>query len=269
VTSRTCLVVLLVLSLLLCLPSVALARSQDPDNPEILRPDEPLTGMLPGAPAGSFAFFAVDYPGGDQELVIRMTPRPADPSESNCIALNIYGPNGFIGSSRTAQEADPSVRVFRYHAAEPVRLLVQLYNYTLKTTIQYTIVASGFTEMAEAPAPEPEPTPEPPPALPETRAAAGTLVGSPAGAFANPTLSYPGDGSDVTVRVTFSTDNPAVADALGFQVYSPEGRVVARSTTTSTPGERRATFASSTAGSYTIQIYNYADGLMVSYSAEW
>ncbi len=267
--TRIGLVLLLVLSLMLCMPGVALARSQDPDNPEMLHPDQPLIGILPGAPAGSFAFFAVDYPGGDQELVIRMTPRPADPSESNCIALNIYGPNGFIGSSSTGKDPDPSVRVFRYRAPDPARLLVQLYNYTLKTTIQYTIVASGFTEMAEAPVPEPETTPEPSEALPETRAAAGTLVGSPAGAFANHTLSYPGNSSDVTVRVTFSADNPAVAKALGFQVYSPEGRVVARSTTTSTPGERRATFASSVAGTYTIQIYNYADGLMVSYSAEW
>jgi hypothetical protein len=261
---------LLVLAVLVGVPATAVARSQDPNNPEVLRPGEELTGTLPGSPAGSFAFFAVDYPGGDQELVVRMTPRPADPSVARQIAFNVYGPDGLVGSSQVPSEGDPSVREFRYSDSDPVQLLVQIYNYTLTDTITYTIVATGITERGPMPAATPPPPPEAPVTLPEAGApVSGTLVGSLAGAFDTYDLPYPGDGSDVTVEATIAPDDPVLANAVGFNIYAPSGRLIAESTTRSTPGQRQATFSSDDAGTYTIQIYNYTDGTPVSYTLTW
>ncbi len=263
-------VMLLVLAIVAGLPATALARSQDPNNPELLRPGEARTGTLPGSPAGSFAFFAVEYPGGEQDLVIRMTPRPADPSVAAQIALNVYGPDGLVGSSFTPTEGDPSVREFRYSDPDPVRLLVQLFNYTLTDTITYSIVASGITAAAPAPAATPPTSPPPPVVLPETGApTSGTLVGSLAGAFATFDIPYPGDESDVTVEATIAPDDPVLATAVGFNVYAPNGRLIAESTTRSTPGRRQATFSSDVAGTYRIQLYNYTDGTPVSYTLSW
>ncbi|HHX45328.1 MAG TPA: hypothetical protein GX714_15270 [Chloroflexi bacterium] len=260
---------LLALVILGSAPAVALARSADPDNPELLRPNEARTGGLPGAPAGSFAFFAVDYPGGEQELVLRMTPRPADPSVANQIAFNVYGPDGPIGSSRTPDEGDPSVREFRYTASSPARLLIQVYNYTLNTTIDYTIVASGIAAAAPGPAETPPPSQEPQ-VLPETGPpTSGTIVGSLGGAFATITIPYPGDGSSVTVEATIAPDDPVLEKAVGLNVYTPDGHLIAQATSRSTPGRRQATFSSDVGGSYTVQIYNYTDGTPVSYTVSW
>lgn len=282
------LLVLFAAILALCAPLAVSARSQDANNPEALLPDRPLTGTLPGAPAGSFAYFAVDYPGGGQELVIRMTPRPSDPSSSNRIAFNVYGPSGLVGESRTAQETDPSVRVFRYSSNDPVRLLVQLYNYTLTDTITYTIVASGIAALAPSAPPTPTvaapvatatpptgappaaaPAPATPQALPEAGGLSGTLVGSAGGAFALVPIPYSGDGSDLVVTATIWPDDSVLAKAVGFVIYAPDGRRVAESTTTATPGERRATLSASAAGNYTVQVFNYAEGATVSYALSW
>jgi len=261
---------LMVLAILIGLPATAVARSEDPNNPEALLPGEELTGTLPGSPAGSFAFFTVEYPGGDQELVIRMTPRPADPSVAQQIAFNVYGPDGLVGSSRVPSEGDPSVRELRYTASGPVRLLVQLYNYTLTTTIGYSIVATGISEHVPMPPTTPAPAPEAPVTLPEAGApTSGTLVGSLAGAFDTYDLPYPGDGSSVTVQATVAPDDPVLANAVGFSIYAPDGRLIAESTTRSTPGQRQATFASDLAGTYAVQVYNYTDGTPVSYTITW
>lgn len=267
---RSTLTALLVLALVLGVPATALARSQDPNTPEVLRPGEPRTGVLPGAPAGSFAFFAIDYPGGDQELVVRMTPRPADPSVANQIAFNVYGPDGLIGASRVPSEGDPSVREFRYSASDPARLLVQLYNYTLTTTINYSIVASGITMTTQAPAPTPSPAPEAPATLPEAGGPiSGTLVGSRGGAFAFAEIAYPGDASSITVEATVAPDDPVLADAVGLNIYAPNGRLIAQATTRSTPGRRVVTFASEVAGTYTAQLYNYSEGTPVHHTISW
>ena len=267
---RTLGIVLLALAVVVGLPATVLARSQDPSNPEPLRPGEERTGTIPGAPAGSFAYFSIAYPGGEQELVIRMTPRPADPSVAAQIAFNVYGPDGLIGSSRTPTEGDPSVREFRYSDPDAARLLIQLFNYTLTTTINYSIVATGFTEAAPAPAVTPVPSPAPPEILPETGPpTSGTLVGSLGGAFAFFEIPYPGDGSDVTVEATLAPDDPVLANAVGLNVFAPNGRLIAEGTTRSTPGRRQATFSSDVAGTYTVQLYNYTDGTPVSYTVSW
>lgn len=263
-------IVLLVLAIVAGAPAVALARSQDPESPELLRPGEERTGTLPGSPAGSFAFFAVEYPGGEQELVVRMTPRPADPSVAEQIALNVYGPDGLVGSSAVPTEGDPSVREFRYSDPDPVRLLVQLFNYTLTDTITYSIVATGITEAAPMPAATPAPSPAPPEVLPETgEPTSGTLVGSLAGAFATFQIPYPGDGSDVTVEAVIAPDDPVLAMAVGLNIYDPNGARIAEGTARSTPGRRQATFSSDVSGTYTVQLYNYTDGTPVSYTVSW
>lgn len=270
---RFVVVLLLALAILVSTPTLALARSQDPANPEVLVPDQPRTGILPGAAAGSFAFFAVDYPGGEQELVIRMTPRPADPSVANQIAFNVYGPDGLIGTSGVALEGDPSVREFRYTDSQPVRLLVQLFNYTMTTTITYSMVATGISAAQATPTVTPAtphaatpPSPAPPDTLPEAGPpTTGTLVGSLGGAFATFSLPYAGDGSSVTVEAVVSPDDPVLANAVGINIYAPDGHLVAEGTTRATPGRRRATFASDVGGTYTIQLFNYSDGVPVTF----
>jgi hypothetical protein len=95
----------------------------------------------------------------------------------------------------------------------------------------------------------------------------GALVGRWAGEYEYHEFTYLGDGSEVMVRMVFEPDDPVTKDGVGFVVFSPEGEV-GRGDETGRPGEREMTFSSHVSGTYTIQVYNYIEGITVHYGIE-
>jgi len=223
-----------------------------------------MNGTIVGNPAGAYAYFVVNYPGQGADVRIQLTMGSYNASLSAGLGFWVYGGNGFVG--RGEWQSDGYLEL-AYGADEPTALLVQVYNYYDLLAVPYSIVATGL--------PASQPVAQATPAATvaavttsnlETNTA-GAIVGSHAGAFGKYTLKYAGDSADVKITMTFTPDDPSLVGAVGFQVYDPDGVQVAAGVPTSdTPGVHQATFASAKAGTYTVQVYDYVDGLTLNYA---
>lgn len=241
-------------------------------------PGSPVSGTLPGKQSGAFAFHTYDYPGDLRVVTIELEFVPADPVTCLGVGFNVYGPGGFlIGEGTRKDETHPGVLGLEYSDDNEAVWLVQVYNYIPDRVIDYTIVARGLPEAPAALTPTqagPTATPVGPVPTPEVEAesvtgleepVSGSLRGNRAGAYAVYDLTYAGDGSEVTVMMTFVPDNPAISRGVGFVIYGPSGEV-ARGRRTGRPTERKATFSSDEPGVYMIQVYNYVDGVTIHYA---
>ena len=229
----------------------------------------PVSGVLTGNRAGAFAYFTVNYPGNRDVVRIELTFVPGDPVTSRGVGFNVYGPGGYeIGQGQRNAAGDAGVLELLYSDDNKATWLVQVYNYIPDRTIAYSVAVEGLPQQPSAPTPTPVATM--PAAGSEAiagleRSVSVSLVGSRAGAYAVYDLGYAGDGSEVTITMYFTPDNPATTGGAGFVVYGPSGKL-AEGRTTGRPTERRATFLSDVAGEYIIQVHNYIEGLTMHYS---
>jgi hypothetical protein len=250
-------------------------------------PGSPVSGALTGDSSGAFAFYTIDYPGDLRVVTIELDFVPADPVTCLGVGFTVYAPDGFlIGEGTRKDERYPGVLSLDYSDDDSATWLVQIYNYIPNRVVDYTLVAKGLpsapmlpgvTQSPPTPAPEsPTPTPPAPTPTPEVESevepvpgtelpASGTLRGSRGGAFAVYDLPYAGDGSGMTVTMSFVPDNPGISTAVGFVIYGPSGEA-AIGKRTGRPAERQTTFSSDQPGSYIVQVYNYAEDLIVHYA---
>jgi hypothetical protein len=102
-------------------------------------------------------------------------------------------------------------------------------------------------------------------ALPLMNPTAGALTGNRGGAFAFYRFDYTGKNHVAQLTLHFSPDDTVVHPAIGVTVYAPDGTAYT-SSITDTLGLQQVRFASSLAGRYLVQVYNYGPGYTVSYS---
>ena len=269
------------LIIVLALGVAGVASGQDgPETAQPLMGDTPITGTLTGSNAGSFAYYLIDYPGGDEVVRIVVRFAPGDPATLAGVGFNVYGPAGFdIGESIVTGDEDGSEDLM-HSESDATRWLVQVYNYIDGVTVGYTITAEGLPAPATTPQPTPPGTPTATPAAPPTATPApemteapggleapvsAALVGNRGGAFDRYALDYAGDNQEATVTMTFSPDSPVISPGVGFTIYGPSGQEV-QGQPTGDPGVREATFALEEAGTYTVQVYNYIEGLTLNYT---
>jgi hypothetical protein len=241
------------------------------DAPIALTSNTEIGGTLIGDHAGSFALYEIAYPGGEANLHLRLWYAPSDPVTSKVFGFKVYGANGFKGQGEPNEEGYVGVLDFWYSNENATTLLVQVYNYLDGATVSYGIIAEGLPEAVQA---TPVATPAAPvaqPAQPEAVATvetslSGSSMGNTGGGVSLHTFNYPGDEADTTVTMHFAPTDPSFGKAFGFIVYDPMGKAVATGEVTGTAGERTATFASAVSGTYVIQVYNYADGVLMSYT---
>jgi len=259
---------MLVSALVLGLGAAGVIVAENEDR-EALTGSSPVSSALTGNRAGAFAYYTIDYPGNRDVVTIGLVFVPADPVTSLGVGFNVYGPAGYvIGQGKPNVKADAGVLELQYSDDNEATWLVQVYNYIPDRAIDYTIVATGLPEQSSAPtaapvAPAPSAGPEGIAGLEEP--GSGSLSGSRAGAYAVYDLGYAGDSSEVTVMMTFTPDNPAIARDVGFVIYGPSGEV-AKGKRTTRPTERKATFSSNEPGAYIVQVHNYVDGVTIQYT---
>ncbi|HHX44426.1 MAG TPA: hypothetical protein GX714_10635 [Chloroflexi bacterium] len=97
--------------------------------------------------------------------------------------------------------------------------------------------------------------------------ASGTITGSNAGAFGYHIIDYP--GGDIVVRIvaSFAPGDPATLAGVGFNVYGPAGFDVGESVPTGEEdGREELSHSEPDATRWLVQVYNYIDGLTVSYT---
>ncbi|NLG52289.1 MAG: hypothetical protein GX552_19430 [Chloroflexi bacterium] len=93
--------------------------------------------MLVGSLGGAYAFYLIEYPGNDQDMMVTMTHSPADPATGQSLGFVIYGP----GNRTINGEASgtPGERTATISASDPGQYLVQVYNYTDGVPMNYTL----------------------------------------------------------------------------------------------------------------------------------
>ena len=263
-------IVAVTLSLALGLVPVGAAPAPEggePAHPQLVN-GVAQSGTLTGNRAGAFAYYSVDYPGDLRVVTIKLDFAPADPVTRNGVGFNVYGPNGYwIGQGAESEDQDGVPAQLQYSDANPARWLVQVYNYLPAHQVRYSIVAEGLPEVSQPPVSTEAHPVEPQPERPQgwEGAVAGTLTGKSAGAFAFYHLPYAGDGSEIQVIMSYAPDNALIARGVGFVVYGPDGEV-ARGQRTATPGKHRAAWSAHEAVVYLVQVFNYIEGLQITYA---
>lgn len=102
-------------------------------------------------------------------------------------------------------------------------------------------------------------------ALPLINPTTGSLTGDRAGAFAYYRFDYPGKHWVAKLTLSFSPDDSVVHPAIGLNIYAPDGTAY-NTRTIDTFGLQQVRFASGLAGSYLVQVYNYAPGHTIHYT---
>ena len=253
----------LVVALLGATGMVALAESGQ--QPQALTNSAPVGGTLAGSAGGRFVYYTIAYPGNSLDLRVQVVLSADSNLYNKGLGFRVYGPNGFEGQGDLQ---DGGYLELNYNQSDPASLLVQLYNYYDGLNVPYSVTAKGLPAAAQPvqqPAAAPAATTATSGANP-TPGMSGAVTGNAAGAFGTYVIASTGDATDVTVKMTFTPDDPVVAKAVGFRVYDPDGNQVAIATVTDTPGVRQATFSSAKVGNYLVQIYNYAAGVTLNYA---
>jgi hypothetical protein len=226
-----------------------------------------ISSTLVGNPAGAFSVYKIAYPGGT-DVDITLTYQPSDPVTSSAFGFNVYGDGGYQGQG--VANGELGALKLNYRADDPSTLLVQVYNYLDGAPVAYQLVTSGLPEATSAPAAAlAQPDAAQPAAAPATatnQPLNGSTTGNPGGGIQLHQIAYPGDGETTTLTLTFSPDDPSYSPAIGFKVYDPMGNLVAEGQAIEAPAMRTATIATAVAGPYTVQIYDYVEGLTIAYT---
>jgi hypothetical protein len=262
--NRPLLLVVTILAIALALAKADLSLAQDA-YPELVN-QVPASGTLVGNRAGSFAYYTIDYPGDYRVLTIELQFAPADPVTKLAFGFNVYGPNGYVIGHGAEQDEEAETPVqLQYSDGNEATWLVQVYNYLNNYPVSYSLVVNGLPESSPSPAPTPTAAPAVDVPAELDLQMAGALVGSRAGSFAFYELDYAGDGSEVALKMSFTPDDPIIARGVGLVVYGPSGEV-AHGQPTGRPGERQLVFQSDEPGRYLIQVFNYIEGAVITYS---
>lgn len=260
--TRRWLILLMALVLTLGLASGVAAQADDTEaEPLVLADDSPVAGTLAGNRGGSFDYYVIHYPGDETVVNIRVDFAPGDPATLMAVGFNVYGPNGFfIGQGTAAGSAKERM----YSASAPETWLVQVYNYG-DVTVSYTIAAEGLpatAEEAKEAAVVEETAEAEQAATSETVFEEGTLVGSRAGAFATFEVTYDGE-ADLELTLRYVPDDPTIRAGVGMTVYGADGW--SRGATVE-DGVRTVSLTGEAAGTYTVQVFNYIEGLKIAYT---
>jgi len=272
-TVRTPIVVRSLLALaMLVSASFALAAgiradvSHDAGMPVHLPGDQVVEFTLVGSPAGSFAYYTIDYPGDGRIIALDLDLAPGDPVASHAAGLNVYGPNGFfIGSARRSLTKVDRKTLY-WSDTNPARWLIQVYNYLDGTPISFRLQIGGLP-LPQTPTPAGAATPTPdatsnpalqPEAAHSLSLASGSLLGNRAGSFHYYKLELAASSSPTTLHLYYTADNELVSQGFGLNVYGPDGLTYAH-------GGHDLAFLPKASGTYLIQVYNYLHGINISY----
>jgi len=235
-------------------------------------PESSASGTLLGKHTGRFEYYTIEYPGDHYEMTIELEFVPADPIMCKGVGFSVFGPGvSLVDKASLHYNGEKGVWKLVYSDDNEASLVVQVHNYIPSRAVSYTILARGLPLSLGAPTPtltpeiETETEADVESVTRPTESGSGSLGGNRAGAYAVYDLNYAGDGSEVTVMMTFTPDNPVISKGVGFVIYGPSGEV-ARGKSTSRPAERKATFSTDEPGVYTLQVYNYIDGVTILYA---
>ena len=239
--------------------------SSTPDRPTATHGTSMTTGgQLVGNSGGAFAFYDLDYPGGQLKLEITLGYSPATYDSREAVGFNLYRANGeqVARGTENGRDASSATVGLTWQADASERFLLQVYNYLPGTTINFTLIVNGLTGSIEplGDVSSPERAFVLSGASPR---AEGTLTGDRSGRFAFLTLRYPGGDREVRVTMTMEPNANIGDGELGFNVFRGAEQVgQAKAGLSDNRGRRTATMfvKQAEAQDFGIQVYNYSGG---------
>jgi len=90
----------------------------------------------------------------------------------------------------------------------------------------------------------------------------GDLVGASGGAFWFANISYPGNDTALTLKLSFAPADPVTLRGVGFNLYAADGSLVGSGLLTGA-GLKTLEYSSADAGQFLMQVYNYNEGTQV------
>jgi hypothetical protein len=243
------------------------------------------TGTITGSGAGSFQYYTFNYPGDGSTGTLTISITPNDPVTEAVLGANLYQ-SGSTLASLNAVGTNPGVNAVTFSSTTAGPVLVQVYNYSSGTPVNFQLQLSGVNQSTPTPVPPTE-TPIPAFATPTQISssttgdgspgnpfafngrATGQLVGNSAGSFVYYTMPYAGDGSVQTLTFTFSPPGRNVGNAVVVSVFQNGTQLTSVQATQNLgnpPGVVPVSFSSTVAGPVLIQLGNYNPMPTISYT---
>lgn len=228
----------------------------------------PVSGQLVGKSSGAFARYQFTQTGTGSPITFLLTTDNARPLNSGAAGVEIYQ-NGNLLS--TSSPSGPFRQTAIVAPTQGGVIVVQVFNYDPTQTITFTLTpqglpaqpfvspttrASTMTAVATSSTTSRTSTARPTP-TPLTGPTKGLLAGLHGGSFAYYSLPSTGNGQPVTLTLTVYPPVEVTNGAAGLNVYTPDGHLAATTKPGTTAGVAVATFISTSAGTATIQVFNY------------
>ncbi|HVC32650.1 MAG TPA: hypothetical protein VNL16_03985 [Chloroflexota bacterium] len=233
-----------------------------------------LGGSIVGNAAGAFQFYNLRYPGGNAPLTITMNATPVYNAQGQAYGFNVYRANPLTGNTTLVASAVPTAgdvnsSTVTATVTEPSATVYQLqvFNYWPGVAVSYGINATGLA--GAAPAVSGNGDAGHAVVLNSARqGATETLQGNSGGAFNYFLVNYPGSESQLSISITYSSLDGAPDHAEGFAVYSGSSLQATVNPSDDGTGVHSATwgYSNASAGTFGIQVFNYAPGTTVSYT---
>jgi hypothetical protein len=224
-------------------------------------------GQLAGTSSGAFAYYVLDYPGGQQPMTITVGYSPITPTSDRAVGCNLYlsGLDASTGSApvgqcaETGRNASSATTSFTLRADGAGRYLLQVTNYLSGVSIDYTLIVTGLTgpvaQVGDVS------TPDRAFVLSAAQPAArGQLAGNSAGRFAYFLLPYPGGNASVRTTLTAQPNSQIGDGAFGFDLYRGSDSAGTADARLDAQGQRTATWVieQGDAQTFGVQVFNYA-----------
>jgi hypothetical protein len=243
------------------------------------------SGSLAGSTSGSFSYFTFNYPGDGSTGTLTLSITPSDPVTEGVVGTNLYH-NGTLLATMNAVGSTPGVNAVTFSSTTPGSVLVQVYNYSSGTPVNFQLQLAGVNQATPAPvatATPLNPALATPTAISSSTSgdgssghpfalngnATGQLPGNSAGSFVYHTFASTGDGSTQTLHFTFSPGGADVGTGVFVTVFQNGTQLASVKATDNQgnpPGIVPVSFISSIAGPVLVQIGNYSPTQTIDYT---
>ncbi len=99
----------------------------------------PHADVLPGSPTGNFVYFTLDYPGDGSQQSVTLDFSPGSADVANAVFVTVYQNGTKLAAGQGTQTPTPGHLVVNFSSQTAGPVLVELANYNMMFTINYTM----------------------------------------------------------------------------------------------------------------------------------
>lgn len=228
-----------------------------------------MSGSLVGKGNGAFAFFNVEYPGGNWPMTVSVSFSPANQLPVNAFGFLVWQDDTLVATGvETSRDFDNATKSADVTVIPAGKYTVQVVNYADGVNASYVLGINGVS--ASTLNVTGNTTPDKSVTLTaQTNTARGQLAGAGNGSFAFFGVNYQGGKQPLTISVSYAPGRNATGSAVGVNIFRGSQLVmtsVISDGRTLGSGMAYQTYSADDAGYLGIQLFNYQPGVTIDYS---